>query len=78
MLKDDPTKKVKKFKSLRFLAGLIYFLGGLSVLAGIIATFMVEPFEYTYLLIGIVSGVFLVFLAEMGYILLQIEENTRK
>ena len=80
MLNENPQQKIKKFKSLRFLAGLIYFFGGLIIIAGISAAFVVEHLSQSIIFAssGILSGLFFIFLAEIANILLAIEENTRK
>ena len=77
ILSNNPIKQKKKFKILRFLAGLFYFIGGLSIIVGFAILFTGE-LNITYVLSGISAGIFLIFLSEIAYILLSIEENTRK
>ncbi|HMN13134.1 MAG TPA: hypothetical protein PKD55_12505 [Bellilinea sp.] len=87
----------KKFWFLRFVAGVVRFIGILTILAGIVVAvlpfvwnligradypygyqygmYMMGPFQGLAL---IISGVLLCGFGEIPYVLLAIEENTRK
>jgi hypothetical protein len=77
MLSENPIIRKKKFKSLRFLAGMIYFMGGLSIIFGVTIPFLMEEMNLVYLLSGVFGGIFLIYLSEIANILLEIEHNTR-